>query len=102
MVKKSCSLCCSLNTKKDLFPILFKHSESFATTIYSDEYKTYKKLPHHGYEHKVIKHKARQYVVGTYFTNNLENFWSQLKHELVCNRIISPQHLQLYVNEFVF
>lgn len=80
-----------------------KHVECFAT-IYSDEWQAYKKLSEcHGYKYEVIKHGEGQYVDGENYTNNIENFWSQLKRAIIgLYRVTSEKHLQLYVNEFVF
>lgn len=89
-------------TSKNLIPLILKHVECFAT-IYSDEWKAYKNLTKYGYKHKVVKHGEGQYVDGENYTNNIENFWSQLKRAIIgVWRVVSKEHLQAYVNEFVF
>ena len=45
----------------------------------------------------------REYVRGKVHTNNIENFWGNFKRAIIgVYRVVSPQHLQFYVNEFVF
>lgn len=89
-------------TSKDLLPCILKHIECVAT-IYSDEWKAYKNLTKYGYKHEVVKHGEGQYVDGERYTNNIENFWSQLKRAIIgVYRFVSKEHLQAYVNEFVF
>lgn len=44
-----------------------------------------------------------QHVRGKKYTNNIENFWSILKRAIIgVYKIVSKEHLQAYVNEFVF
>lgn len=90
-------------TAKSLIPIILRSMDCF-TTIYTDEWGAYRNLKkHYGYEHYVVKHGEGQYVCGKAHTNNIENFWSQLKRGIIgVYRVVSPQHLQLYVDEFVF
>lgn len=90
-------------TEKDLLPKILKHVECFAT-IYSDEWKAYKNLAkNHGYKHEVVNHGQGEYVRGKKYTNNIENFWSILKRAIIgVYKIVSKEHLQAYVNEFVF
>lgn len=90
-------------TDKSLIPIILR-SMDFFTTIYTDEWGAYNNLEkHHDYKHYVVKHGEGQYVCGKAHTNNIENFWSQLKRGIIgVYRVISPKHLQLYVDEFVF
>ena len=84
---------------KDLVPLILKHVECFAT-IYSDEWKAYKNLAkNHGYKHEIVNHGQGEYVRGEKYTNNIENFWSQLKRAIIgVYRVVSKEHLQAYVN----
>jgi transposase-like protein len=86
---------------KDLFPIIMQFSNSFAT-VYTDEWGAYNCLDQI-YDHRVINHNQGEYVRGKVHTNNIENFWSQFKRGIIgMYRVVSPQHLQYYVDEFVF
>lgn len=89
-------------TEKDLIPLITKYINSFAT-IYSDEWKAYSHLEDYCYYHHVVNHGEKQYVNGKDYTNNIENFWGNLKRGIIgVYRVVSPKHLQLYVDEFVF
>ncbi len=50
-----------------------------ASIIYTDEHQGYKRLPHHGYDHRRINHRERIYVSGDVHTNTIEGFWSLVK-----------------------
>jgi hypothetical protein len=52
------------------------------------------------YNHKSVKHSARQYVVGAVHTNTIEGFWSILKRGIVGSyHKVSRKYLPLYVAE---
>lgn len=88
-------------TIKHLQAFINKHLETGAK-INTDEWKGYNGLSKI-YNHSFVKHNTGQYVQGDVHTNTLEGFWSLLKRGL--NGIyhkVSPKHLQLYVDEFVF
>lgn len=88
-------------TAKDLLPRIQKYSNSFAT-VYTDEWGAYRCL-NEIYDHHVVRHGIGEYVRGDVHTNSIENFWSQLKRGIIgVYRVVSPNHLQLYVHEFVF
>jgi len=73
------------------------------TTICTDELNIYRNLPSMGFGHKHVRHAFRQYVKGVAHTNSIEGFWSQLKRSINGTfHHVSPQHLQSYVNEFVY
>jgi transposase-like protein len=73
------------------------------TVICTDEYNGYKLLTKAGYNHFRISHSSRRYVRGQVHTNSIEGFWSQLKRSINGTfHHVSKQHLQSYVNEFVF
>lgn len=89
-------------SSKDLMPFILKTMDSF-TTVYTDEWGGYSKLKDFAFDHHFVKHGEGQYVNGDVHTNNIENFWSNLKRGIIgVYRVVSPQYLQLYVNEFVF
>lgn len=73
-------------------------------TIVTDAYKSYSSIGN-AYNHITVKHEDGGYIAernGTKFhTQNIENFWSQLKRGYVgIYHYMSPQHLHLYCNEF--
>ncbi len=71
--------------------------------VKTDEYKSYNQLRRLGYKHDIVCHSAKEYVRGNTHTNNLENFWSQLKRSINGTyHSVSRKHLQSYVNEFAY
>ena len=72
-------------------------------TVCTDELWSYNPLTNAGYNHKRVGHGAKEYVRGNVHTNSIEGFWSQLKRSINGTfHHVSPQHLQKYVNEFVY
>jgi transposase-like protein len=73
------------------------------STIYTDEYGSYKSLQKRGYGHTTVNHSKLEYVRGIAHTNTIEGFWGQLKNSLHGTyHAVSPKYLQSYVDEFVF
>nr|WP_161531415.1 IS1595 family transposase [Riemerella anatipestifer] len=70
--------------------------------LYSDEWGSYNGLDMF-YNHSIVNHGNKQYVNGNAHTNTIENFWSNFKRAIIgVYRVVSRQHLQRYVDEFVF
>lgn len=70
--------------------------------VATDEHQGYarlgKTLPH-----KVINHRAGEYVRGNVHTNNIDSFWSLIKRGVVGTfHNVSKDYLPLYLNEFSF
>ena len=85
-----------------LLPIIEDKVEP-QSTIYSDEYRSYKTLSRRGYTHTTVNHSTLEYVRGVAHTNTIEGFWSQLKRSIDGTyHAVSPKYLQTYVDEFVF
>ncbi len=85
---------------------LLKHVQEHvlpATTVYTDELKSYKDLDKHGYAHARVNHKERIYVSGDVHTNTMEGFWSLLKRGIDgVYHSVSAKHLQGYLNEYAW
>jgi transposase-like protein len=47
-----------------------------SSTIYTDEYTSYRDLRKQGYDHRRIRHAEKVYVSGDIHTNTIEGFWS--------------------------
>jgi transposase len=76
-----------------------------ASTIYSDEFRSYDALGHSpkGYVHQRIPHAERVYVSGDVHTNTIEGFWSLVKRGIGgVYHSVSRKHLQGYLNEYVW
>ena len=85
-----------------MFPVIKKQVATSALIV-SDDWRSYRSLPKHGYEHEYVNHSANQYVNGEFHTNGIEGYWSQLKRGIYgvyhhCSR----QHLHRYCDEFSF
>ncbi|HUO06397.1 MAG TPA: IS1595 family transposase [Candidatus Binataceae bacterium] len=66
----------------------------------TDEHSGYRFLGKH-MNHRVVRHSAGEYVVGTTHTNTIEGFWSLFKRGIVGSyHKVSKDYLPLYLNEF--
>ena len=75
---------------------------AFGSQLMTDEHLGYNGLAQL-FQHKKVNHKSAEYVNGNCHTNGMENFWSMLKRGVIgIYHSISPQHLQQYIDEFVF
>jgi transposase-like protein len=79
------------------------------TTVHTDEYAIYARLPVWGYPHKTVCHGRGEYARdddGDGFcevhVNTLEGFWSLLRSWLRPHRGISQEKLPLYLGFFQF
>ncbi len=89
-------------------------------TVVTDEFKAYRSLPNHGFDHKTVRHSAGEYdSAGEYVrdmahTNGIESFWALLKrgyigiyhymsakhlHRIYQRVLLSPQHGESWHNE---
>lgn len=92
------------NTEEDTLRTIIDWNVADDAIVVTDGYKSYANVSN-GYEHVIVKHSDGQYAIeknGTKFhTNNIENFWSELKRGYVgTHHYISPQHLHRYCTEF--
>lgn len=70
--------------------------------IYTDEWWGYNSIKEL-FQHEYVRHRAKEYVRGDIYTNTIEGFWSLLKRGVLgIYHFTSKQHLQKYVDEFVF
>lgn len=68
-------------------------------TLYTDEASAYVGMAE--YDHKAVKHSAKQYVDGMAHTNGIESFWALLKRgHYGIFHYMSVKHLDRYVGEF--
>jgi transposase-like protein len=74
-----------------------------ATTVFTDELKSYNGLTKAGYPHKRVNHSAGVYVSGDVHTNTIEGFWSLTKRGIGgVYHAVSARHLQGYLNEYAW
>jgi len=85
-----------------LIPAVLENVEP-GSTVYTDEHKSYRRLPRYGYEHERVDHSAKVYVSGDVHTNTIEGFWWLLKAGISgVYHGVSPKHLQSYLDEYTF
>ena len=71
--------------------------------ICTDEWWGYNSIKKLFKRHEIVNHKSNEYVRGDVYTNTIEVFWSLLKRGIIgIYHFTSKQHLQRYVDEFVF
>ncbi|MHB9053520.1 MAG: IS1595 family transposase [Thermoleophilia bacterium] len=88
----------------DLIPLVQKHIPLHPDTmLFTDELQSYNRLIDNGFTHSVVRHSAKEYVNGIAHTNNVEGLWSIIKNGINgSNRHVGPQHLQGYLDSYVF
>jgi len=87
---------------QNLLPNILANVEK-GSTICTDELSGYNPLSKSGFKHLRVSHRGKEYVRGKIHTNSIEGFWSQLKRSINGTfHHVSKQHLQSYVNEFVY
>jgi len=73
------------------------------STIYTDEWKPYRRVGRMGYFHDRIHHSEKVYVSGDVHTNSIEGFWSLVKRGINgVYHVVSAKHLQGYLNEYAW
>lgn len=73
------------------------------STVYTDEWKSYRALGREGYTHERVNHSERVYVSGDVHTNTIEGFWALLKGGIGgVYHSVSTKHLQSYLDEYAF
>ena len=92
------------NTDADTLQSIIAQNVVEGATIVTDAYRSYNGIGR-AYRHVVVKHEDSGYVVKDgstkFHTQNIENFWSQLKRGYVgVYHFMSPKHLHRYCNEF--
>lgn len=91
------------NVQSNTLLPMIENKTTTDSIIYTDEMPSYNKLEKMGYEHKVIPHFSKVYVMGDIHTNTIDGFWSLVKGGINgVYRHVSPKYLQSYVNEYQF
>ncbi len=91
------------NVKSSTVMPIMRSSVALGSNVMTDEFPIYNSVRKSGYNHGVVNHGQKQYVIGSKHTNTIEGFWSQLKRSIDGTyHAVSPKYLQSYVNEFVY
>ena len=73
------------------------------SSIFTDGSTVYRGIHKSGYRHQSVNHAAGEYVRGHVTTNSIEGFWANFKRAYYGTyHHLSRQHLQRYLNEFVW
>ena len=87
---------------KTIMPIVNASIEK-GTEVYTDEFNAYNSLRSMGYQHGVVPHKEKIFVLGKAHTNTIEGFWSLSKNGIRGTyHAVSDKYLQNYLNEYAF
>jgi len=87
---------------KEILAEVEKHVDKSAP-VYTDGFMIYKGLYWKGYSHKYVNHAAKEWVRGDVHTNNIENFWSNMRRGVRgVYRHVDPKYLQAYADEYAF
>lgn len=74
-----------------------------ASTVFTDEMKSYNDLEGLGYTHDRVNHSQGVYVSGDVHTNTIEGFWATVKRGIGGTyHAVSTKHLQSYLDEYAF
>lgn len=92
------------DTNAETLAKIIKKNVAVDAIIVTDAYKAYNGTDKHC-KHVTVKHENGGYIAEIdgvkYHTQNIENFWSQLKRGYVgIYHYMSPQHLHRYCDEF--
>ncbi|MCX6249580.1 MAG: IS1595 family transposase [Bacteroidetes bacterium] len=88
------------DTKRETLQTIIFDNVQADSTISTDEWNAYNGLSKK-YEHLIVNHSAKEYVNGMAHTNDLECFWSHLKHGIDgIYHWVSTKHLDSYADEF--
>ena len=83
---------------KTVVPLIQENVEE-NSKLMTDEFRSYAKMKHYGFDHDFVKHGIKEYVRGNVHTNTIEGFWSQFKRSTHGTyHSISPKHPQLNKN----
>jgi len=90
------------NTRGSLLPKIGRKVFP-ASTVYTDDFRSYDQLWQMGYRHSRVYHSQGIYVWGSAHTNTIEGFWALLKSGIRgAYHGVSTKWLQSYVDEYVF
>ena len=91
------------NTDQHTIQSAIQDNISAGSQLYTDDHRGYIGLDGESYQHKTVKHSAKEFVNGMAHTNGIEGVWAVLKRGY--NGVYhhwSKKHCRTYVNEFAF
>lgn len=85
-----------------LIPII-KQFVAKGSTIVTDELSAYNALDKENYNHVLVRHGEKEFVVGSFSTNGIEGFWGHFKRMVFGTyHFVSKTYLDRYIDEAVY
>jgi transposase-like protein len=73
------------------------------STIVTDELSAYNSINADKYEHRIVRHGAKEFSIGGFSTNGIEGFWGHFKRMVFGTyHFVSKAYLDRYIDEAVF
>ena len=71
--------------------------------IITDELSAYNSIDTTKYTHAIVRHGAKEYVIGGNSTNGIEGFWGHFKRMVFGTyHFVTKKYLQRYIDESVY
>lgn len=90
------------DVSKSTLQDILKGKVSIETTIYSDTWKSYRKLDKIFKSHETIDHGKKEYVKGEVTINGIEGFWGYAQEGLLKHHGMSTENFPYYLKEMEF
>lgn len=85
-----------------LIPIIEKYVAE-GSLIITDELSAYNSIDTTKYTHAIVRHGAKEYVIGGNSTNGIEGFWGHFKRMVFGTyHFVTKKYLQRYIDESVY
>ena len=84
-----------------LLPLIRSHVTR-GSTIFSDGFGAYHRLPSFGYHHHVVLHDHYYSLGYGWHSNSIESFWAYLQNLISSRKGLSRTHYYLHIQEAVF
>lgn len=81
---------------------LIRGTVARGSTIYTDGFKGYRRLPRYGYCHDWVDHDAGEYVRGDVHTQTMDGYWGLLKNWLASKGGVQRERLHLFIGEHLW
>eukprot|EP00918_Siedleckia_nematoides_P040853 GHVU01088716.1.p2 GENE.GHVU01088716.1~~GHVU01088716.1.p2 ORF type:complete len:130 (+),score=14.30 GHVU01088716.1:325-714(+) len=88
-------------TKETLCTIIKDHVMN-GSTIYHDDWASYRQLHDFGYQHATVVHTKEFKSAEGVCTNTIEGLWGNIKGRIISRKGIPQEHLQEFLDEFSF
>ncbi len=87
------------NSKRRTLMPFFQIHVLKGSKVYTDGYRSYRRLPRLGYCHEWVDHDAGEYVRGDVHTQGIDGYWGLLKNSLSAHGGIRKERLRFFIGE---